>query len=275
METQVRIRDQLHGGCSDIDTTYWDDDYAQSEVKEQERHRVLNFILDRVNYFPHDYRRVRLLSFPGIHWRFESIFRKRVSGTPVGLQVIGLEKSATLYAKSRLLMPGRKHAERYPSERLVANSFEYGREVIDFSQVRSDVNSSSVEDQFNKLVLLSAETYATMLSTDYGAEYEQKLAFGRHFGHRNAVWLDYTSPVTPSIENTLRWLALCMEAPAHRRGYGKPVVVTVLNARDYCHSPEERIERMTLAQPGLQYRSHWTYVGKGGVSMLTACFTLL
>jgi hypothetical protein len=51
-------------------------------------------------------------------------------------------------------------------------------------------------------------------------------------------------------------------------------VITCMNARDRLTGSDRRIKHMLDQQPAMKYEDHWTYVGKGGVSMLTACFTM-
>jgi hypothetical protein len=104
-----------------------------------------------------------------------------------------------------------------------------------------------------------------MLTTDYGATIEQRKEFYEKFYKRTAVWLDFTSTLCTSVELTLRGLPLCLMPDA------KPVVITVLNGRDAFKGVETRVRRMVEVQPAFQVRDYWTYIGKGGVSMLTVC----
>lgn len=260
MESQVKFRDGLHGGSGDVDTEYWKGAYS---AKQDERERVLAFISDAVMRFPRDNANVRMLSLPGISWLFEHMLVQRFP-----CQFVGLEKSATLYSRSRVAMPGIRDSHLTANRRLTENTLQYGNATMVYSDVRTDAGFHAFTGRENRLLLMDAETYATVLFTDYCAPAEKKDLFNALFCRRNAVWLDYTGTLSPNVENTLRHLPFCMVPNKVR----KPVVITVMNARDYYHGDQERVDRMMQVQPALEYAKHWTYVGKGGVSMLSACF---
>ena len=54
-------------------------------------------------------------------------------------------------------------------------------------------------------------------------------------------------------------------------GQKKPVAITLMGCRDAFHSTGQRVAAIKAAQPALDIVDAWTYVGKGGVSMLTVC----
>jgi len=110
---------------------------------------------------------------------------------------------------------------------------------------------------------MDCETYSTMMHTDYGASMQEKKFFFQKFYCRNAAWLDFTSPITPKVENILRHISICMWEGDN------PLVVTVLNGRDRFHGIHERLERIKAVQPDFHVTGYDAYAGKGGVSMLT------
>jgi hypothetical protein len=269
-----------HIGKSDLRSTYWDEGYHRSDPKQQERERVLEFILDASRQLPEHYP-IRLLSMPGLSWNFERMLLAEKEGS----HLVALEKSNTIYKRARAFMPfipslefGRytkltKQSSRYwigSDYNYLLNDREltYGSGQIIYTRGRASRHLGNCTDRSHRFLLMDTATYASMLATDYGATLQEKQGFNIRFNLRNAVWLDYTSPLCHSVEETLKNLLFCLEPS----GYKKPIIVTVLNARDGFHGDEQRVGRLLKLQPALEYVKHWTYTGKGGVSMLTACF---
>jgi hypothetical protein len=130
---------------------------------------------------------------------------------------------------------------------------------------------SGRETSAHRLLCLSSSIYATMLLTDYGQSSRERDEFYARFCSRNAVWLDYTSQICAEVEETLRALPVCL-APNARK---KPVVITILNARDSLHGAAARVAHIQRVQPALQVEEHWTYKGFNDAPMLTVCGTML
>ena len=119
--------------------------------------------------------------------------------------------------------------------------------------------------------MLSAEAYMTMMFTDYGATRTEKEDFGKRFYNRDAVWLDFTSFLCRSVEEVIKHLPFCLATTRKE----KPVVLTLLNARDSYHGSDSRVARIVELQPAFKYENHWTYTGKNGSSMVTVCGTIV
>lgn len=259
---------QLLDGCgrNDISTAFWgDDEYDRSSVKWDEREKVADFLISAVS--PQT-NLVKLLSFPGVVWSFEAYLRGRIS-----CQFIGLERNKTTYRKSARAIPGPRTAENSHHTRRIEKSLPFGKGSITYSRVNKR-GTRTRNTRANRLLLMDAETYSGLMFADCGASAAQKLEFADRFYCRNAVWLDFTSQLCTQVESTLSRLPYCLERPDFPP-YKKPVVITVMNARDSYHGSLERIARILQIQPQLEYVNHWTYIGKGGVSMLTGCFLMI
>ena len=266
----IGFRDALaHAGRSDYIGAYHATQQGRSSIKDRERERVLDFILR------HDIDHVRLLSLPGIDWAFEHLlFRSHPKA-----QVVGLEHSFSAFARARRAIPmGPRFAGLHPGAeaawRLQDRDMQFGNGHYTYSRIAAQrhlFRGTKPSTRSNRLLLMSADTYATMMTTDYGATFEQKQAFRDRFYVRNAVWLDFTSQLGCKNDQAIANLHICMEANVQE----KPVVLTVLNGRDAFHGISERIAHIARLQPAFQLRDAWTYVGVNGSSMLTVCGVIL
>lgn len=261
MDTQeVSFQETLYRvGRSKFVGEYHSDDYGHSNLKHEEREKVLAFILEIQD------TRIRLLSMPGKHWAFEEmLLHERPDSS-----LLGLEYSYTVFAQARRSMPKGPNNKRTRTTDLQDRTMNYGTGSYTYSRRaanRKEGNRSLVrQSRSNRILFMSAETYATMLFTDYGATMEQKREFYEKFCKRNAAWLDFTCQLCRSVEETISHLDICMS------NMECPVVITFMNARDKYHSPEERIARLVEIQPSLDVKKWWTYKGKGNISMLTVC----
>jgi hypothetical protein len=246
-----------HIGRNDVRGTYWDGDYAESASKQQERWRVADFILRSIPAG----QRIALLSLPGRFWAFENL----LIGKRPGTHVVGLEQSITTFLHSRRNMPG-SNIERKEYWPLSDRQLVYGNSSYAYARISANRRTGK-QFSSHRLLQIRSSVYASMLVTDYGQRIDQRNAFYRRFCHRNAVWLDYTSPLCGEVEETLRYLPLSLE----RNAALKPVVITILGARDHFCGSENRIARIQRIQPAIKYASHWTYAGKGSAPMLTIC----
>lgn len=230
--------------------------------KTEERERVADFILRNCSAL----HRINLLSLPGVAWAFENIMLLHRPN----MNCVGLERSVTAYMHARRAMPCHTKVKGETQRRRRQREFGHPQERIrqygssHYQYMRADANTFSA----HRLLLMCASTFASMLITDYGQTAKERNDFYGRFCARNAVWLDFTSMLCAEVENTLRNLPLCLQSS---REFGKPVVVTVLNARDEYHSEEERIARMVAVQPAFEYAEHWTYKGLNDAPMLTVC----
>jgi len=262
----VRFREVLaQVGRSDFHGTYHDSEYGRSAAKEAERERVLEYILS------HGYERIRFLSMPGADWAFEHMLLDALPAS----QLVGLERSFSVYARARRAMPcGGKAKGAPPNLRhLQDRVLQYGAGNVVYSRVRANVSASGLGPRSvrsNRLLLMASDVYASMMATDYGATMDQRKEFFEKFYRRDAAWLDFTSTLCPTVEETLRHLPLCM----HPNDGGNPVVVTLRNGRDGCRGADARVDRITQIQPAFSVRDYWTYAGKNGSSMLTVCGVL-
>lgn len=273
--SEIAIQDVLaEAGRGDVSTNFWDSRrYEIDAVKQGEREKVAEFILRVAKGFPEVHRTIQLLSLPGIGWMFENYLRSLTS-----CQVVGLERSKTLYYQSRCFIPGVPLAAASIRHRLIEKSLPFGSGRITYSRVRCVNWGSQRYTSFNfkenrrvrsnRLLMMDAATYMNLFFDGYGATEKQREEFATRFYQRTAVWLDFTSQLCDSVEATVSKLPYCLDSS----DFEKPVAITLMNARDRYHSADERVARLIKLQPLLKPVKHWTYVGKGGVSMLTACF---
>ncbi len=264
-------------GRSDYIGTYHDTSYGSSDAKQAEREKVLDFMASVPKQFE---RRVKLLSFPGLDWVFERMLLLRKPEA----HFVGLEHSVSAYIRSRVMIPGldvasgfmggkRRKCAKVMSHDHAALSDRHltlGNADIMYSRRSARDDGKKKGSRANRLVLMNAETYMTMLATDFGATMAQKDEFNRKFYQRTAAWLDFTGSFCKSMQTTIEHLPFCMEAT----DFDKPVVITLLNGRDNIVGTEKRVKRILSCQPLLTHQDHWTYTGKSGVSMLTICATM-
>lgn len=251
-------------GRSDFGTTFHQTDYARTGTKQTEREKVLDFML---GHFVEGFGRVRLLSLPGLDWIFEHMLLRARPDS----HLVGLERSFTVFARSRRALPAGPMDRGQHGKHLQDRTITFGDGEVAYSRIAANRPGAGKcgrrDSRSNRLLRMDTATYASMFTTDYGATYKQKKEFHEKFYLRNAVWLDYTGTLCGGVESTLRHLPLCL-APDENL---KPVVLTLRNGRDGFRGVEQRIARVLAVQPAFEYRRHWTYLGKGGVPMLTVC----
>jgi len=258
-------------GRSDYKGRYHDNAYGlQSQDKQAERDRGLDYLLGW--YGADDC--VKLLSLPGLDWTFE----RQLLAVRRYSQFVGLEHSYSAYMRSRRAIPGVDKARSWDQRTrketgisqdqaaLSDRSMTFGRGEFVYSRRSARVENSNRGVRANRLLYMKSDTYATMLTTDYGATMQERKAFSDKFYFRNAAWLDFTSQFCESVRTTLANLHFCMAV-----GRPKPVVVTMMNARDGVNGVDARISRIMACQPLFRYWDHWTYSGKNGTPMLTVC----
>lgn len=244
-------------GRSDYIGTYHSDSYGQSDEKHEQRVKVASHIL---SFFPDERgHSIKLLSFPGVNWAFENMLmleRPRCN-------FLGLEHSRTVYLKSKSSMPFPLMNEWHKADSHVQDrTMKYGNGYITYSRRRSsDSNGRGLRS--HRLLLMDAETFVTVMHTNYGASIQEKKAFFQRFFQRNSAWLDFTGPLTEKVENILKHMPMVFG------GGDNPLVLTILNGRDRFHGIHERLARIQEIQPAFVITGHDAYTGKGGVSMLT------
>ena len=235
--------------------------HGAADEKFIDRQRVLNFILEHHV----DTWRVKLLSFPGENWTFENML---LAAKPAS-QVIGLERSFSVFAQSRRAIPVPTECCSQSANDLQDRLMSYGLGEIFYSRVaalRKKDHGLKRSIRSHRLVLMDSATFCSVLATDYRATNEQRDEFYHRFAGRNAAWLDFTGSIGKNVLETLSHLHFVM-APAD----DTPVCITVRNGRDGMRGVEERIARLVEAQPLFKPAKHWTYIGAGGSSMLTVC----
>jgi len=257
-------------GRSDYIGAYHSEAYGlESTIKQAEREKVLDFIL---GFYGKPVDCIKLLSLPGIDWTFERMMR----ATRPMAHFVGLEHSYSAYMRSRRAIPGINAAYGIYKDKgvlceeqaqLQDRQFRFGDGDYVYSRRSNREESHKRTIRANRLLYMKADTYMTMLASDYGATMEQKKAFNAKFMRRNAVWLDFTSQFCKSVQSCMEWLPLCLDGGEDE----KPVVITTMNARDGVTGVQNRIDRLIACQPAFIYKDHWTYLGKNGTPMLTVC----
>lgn len=246
-----------HVGRDDFHSRYDFHTIGRSSIKNAQREAVADFLIKH-----HHQPNVKLLSFPGAEWSFE-----RGLAQIRQVQVVGLERSWSVYAKSRRAMLAKAGKVKPGCEGLQDRSMRYGNSLITYSRCPAQRKSTGIHTRAtrsHRLILMDAETYATVLTTDYGAKSYEKLEFYQRFAGRSAVWLDYTCQLCPSVLRTLSAIQInCLPVEV-------PFVVTVLAGRDSWHGTEARIMAMEHAQPLWKCLDTYTHTSINGARMLTA-----
>lgn len=228
--------------------------------KQEDRERVLDFILSHHQ----STHRLKLLSLPGVDWTFEHMLLAR---KPMS-QVVGLERSFSVYARSRRAIPTPTRCPSESAMQLQDRVMSYGTGNIVYSRVaanRLKDHGLKRSIRSHRLLLIEAATFASVLATDYRATKDEKKEFYERFGMRNAVWLDFTSSICSGVTETMRNLPLVLLSDP------VPVCITIRNGRDSNAGVAARIALLEKAQPLFKTERHWTYVGGGNSSMLTVC----
>lgn len=178
----------------------WSDHCDASKPKQRED--AARFVLD------HDIPRLRLASLPGCAWQFEEhLLAER--GWLDSDRVVGVEKNASVFAKSSCRIPG------------------FGRLSIESFSLQSGKFESQCRNGRHRLV--HAELLS-LLST-HRKDFSEPDAYGEfHNSARrwNAVWWDFTSCLCPSV-------VACLSLTMHNldlRCRKVPVVVTVAVGRE-------------------------------------------
>jgi hypothetical protein len=270
---QISIQDALqHAGRADVATRYYKGRHARSAVKQEQRQKVADFILAHLSPSPEQY--VYCLSMPGEGWAFENIL---MAAHP-RCQFVGIERSATVFANSRRAIPRGRLDRANDFTGLEDREITYGRARISYSRVTASRRTKITKggkvkhegrllSRSNRLLLCDMSAYLTMLVTDYGATMDEKKQFHAKFCKRNAAWLDFCGPLCASTEEAISSMHFALSTSQRVI----PVAITLMNCRDAYRSAEQRVARITKIQPGFRPVEHWTYVGGGGVSMLTVC----
>lgn len=238
----VNLRTLVDGlGRNDCATNFWSSlDYQRGEEKQEQREKVLAFILEYTAKF-RESRRVKMLSFPGSEWTFE-----RMLCASTDCQLVGLERSKTIYLKARTAIPGLAESDQNFRYWLIEKEMKFGHGEFWYSRVKQRASCKSIVSRSNRLLLMEAETYASVLFEDYGASVDEREGFIKRFYFRNAIWLDYTAQLHGGMERTLKLLPFCLEPPEYSDAK-KPVVITLMNARDDHHSDMQRVEQIMRA----------------------------
>lgn len=249
-------------------SNYYKQGYDKGDVKFRQRALVMRFMEKHLG----EMQIPTFLTLPGESWLFELMVLQRWPNA----SFVGVEKSASTYARSRLHIPRNALAMYHKRDEVQDREFEYGRSSITYSRISNGQHDNgysavSARRRSNRLVLMDVNNYLMMIAEDHGATLAQKRAFVYKFIHKHAVWLDYTGPLTAKTLAGIGHLHMCL---ADTR-FLKPVVITVLNGRDKYKSKEERVAAIKAAQPNLDVRRVWTYKGAGGCSMLTVCGVML
>ena len=221
-------------------------DYINQPVKQEERERVLSFIMD--NHAKNT--RIKLLSFPGERWIFEGmVAAARRSSTFVCLEA---DEKSFISSRSSLIHP----------RGLKKSTIRHGEATIGSASI-----PYSNTTRKSRLLNIKSSTFCTILIDRYGATNEQLLAWQEDFCWNSAAWFDFTCQLCAESEKTIQHSSLVVANDKK-----VPVVYTVMNARDSYHGVDARVSRVVeLAGRDFEPLDSWTYQGMGGTPMLTVC----
>lgn len=251
-------------------SNYYNNNYNKGDIKFRQRALVMRFMEKYLG----DMSNPTFLTLPGESWLFEMMMLQRWPTATF----VGVEKSASTYARSRLSIPRNALAMYHNRDEIQDREMAYGRSSITYSRLSNGITNNGraaanggQRRRANRLVLMDINDYLSMITEDHGASLDEKRRWGMRFLLKHGMWLDYTGTLTPKTLKAISHLHMCVASTR----FLKPVVITVLNGRDKFKSKEERVAAIKAAQPGLDIRRVWTYKGAGGCSMLTVCGTMI
>lgn len=220
--------------------------YINQPVKQEERERVLSFIMD--NHAKNS--RIKLLSFPGERWIFEGM----VAAARKSSTFIGIEADEKTFVSSRCSLIHKRGLKK--------PIIRHGEATIGCASI-----PYSNTTRKSKLLNIKSSAFCSILIDRYGATTEQLLAWQKEFCWNSAAWFDFTCQLCIESERTIKHSALVVANDKK-----VPVVYTVMNARDSYRGVAARVARIVeLAGRDFEPVYNWTYQGMGGTPMLTVC----
>lgn len=240
-------------GRSDTRGNFHSDDYERmSNDKSAERTRVADFILGR--FQPHWW--LYPLTMPGAYWYFEAQIARRHERT----QFVGLERSATVFVCSLASMAGATQAMAVKSMRFGNGGYEYARTPAFPAHPDNTARS-------HRLLCMTSDAYVMAAAGLIEGSGKQRHKFRMKFCRRNAVWLDFTSGFSESVDATIRHLG----AIVSERFASIPVALTFMYGRDITGKEIGRLNHIHKLNPNFEPLDYWTYSGKNGTPMMTVC----
>lgn len=231
-------------------------DYERiSNIKSDQRADIADFILS----FFQKSGPIRILTMPGKHWFFETRILERHKNT----QIVGLEKSVSIFHTSGMAMPDAAYQVKSRRVGFLRHKIcEYG--TGHYQYYRSSTNTETRE-RSNRLLNMDFSTYSTTLFSNYRATIQQKEKFHEKFLRRNSAWLDFTSGFCSEVDTGIRHIAHCMCSSDKE----KPIVITLMYGRDIGGGLEGRKNHLEQLCPSIRVLSDSIYIGSNGCPMVT------
>jgi len=219
--------------------------YINQDVKQQEREKVLDFILS-----VHGVQRISLLSMPGERWIFETMLNTIKPKTIF----TAIESDLPTFLASRSYLVTDK---KWGDKKVRHGTIEIGSASLNYSNTIKK----------SKLLHIKASDFCTLLIDGYGASKNNLKDWKFSFCNNTAAWFDFTCQLCQESEKAIKYSGLTLSAKRN-----VPIVYTVMNARDSYSGVDSRVSRICeLAGRDFELRDHWTYSGMNGVPMLTVC----
>ena len=209
--------------------------YEKSEEKQKQREKVLDFILTNAK------SRIKYLGFPGKDWMLE----RQLWAEDNTSRITGVEKNPSIYEKAKGYVPGRVALRDKSVSDGMKITYASSKQCLYFLGELKHFLDSHIR---NKLLTSGAYRYG--------------------FSFRNAVWLDFTSPLCQPVWEVLVGLNRVLTP------YDASICVTLLYGRDtLLETPGEegRVQVIERAIPGFEAKKVWQYSGMNKSRMLTIC----
>jgi len=227
------------------DTNYQNDEYERtSEVKEEQRTKILNFILSN-----HADSTPFLLSLAGKYWSLEN----RLVTINKDTHITSIEKSPLIFHKAKSMMPTAFHPNKIVDK----------TRFITDTKIKLDMFSNRNSNYFlGELSALTERVFHNQLCGDSGT-------FRHGMTNRTCVWYDFTSSLNNVIYNAIRNIK-----NIRNKGRDTVVCITLLYGRDLIFkgsSIESRLDIIQEALPELKIHEYWKYKGFNNSTMLNVC----
>jgi len=212
-----------------------DADYERSEEKQEQRDKVVDFILNNSK------ARIRYLGFPGKYWLAE----RALWADDYKAKVTGVEKNPAIFEKAKGYIPGWMLTREKKVNDRISLTFCSSRSALYFLGDLASLLDSRIRNQ-------------SLVSDGY--------RYG--FSMRNAVWLDFTGPLSRPVWDILVGLNRTMTP------YDAVICITLLYGRDTLldsSGEKGRVEIIERSIPGFRAKDIWQYTGKNNSRMLTIC----
>ena len=230
-------------------TAYQANDYERSEVKAEQREKILTFILEN-----HDDRKIKYFGMPGKYWLLE---RELFHNDPKS-HICGIEKDFEIFSKSVGYLEGKRFLRR---------------RILPWAHDKRTDNNNGIETaRTDNFYYINGDLNA--VTSDRALKHSRGRAFydKRFLLHRSAIWLDFTSSFNIDTYTSIYNLHNIIHP-----NLPSVICLTLLYGRDQIFKGEgeqARVEIVEKALPGFNCKDVWIYKGFNDSSMINICGVL-